>query len=326
MAKVISFLPQTFISYLTHSNIVLHANRKPWIKPNPNYDPNKPFHFKFNNPNSVDICAHDKDLVENWNKIVNKNDIVYILGDFAYKNHRDHILSLNGNKILIKGNHDKMSQDCYNLMKDISEIDGFLQDCQDELGKACERQNIFNKLRKECHSYLKQYKNDTIDMLNCSDNIIKTVIAKLQEMQGVENIDQMTPLCYNLFTGVHEMGVRKEINQIDITLSHYAMRTWASSIHGAYHLYGHSHGRLCEPKGMLSFDVGVDVWDYAPIPWEVVVEKMKRIKLGTLKPIDGEQIKNLNEFDQKVMENRRNNYAILKDLGIPIKYPEMINI
>jgi calcineurin-like phosphoesterase family protein len=43
-----------------------------------------------------------------------------------------------------------------------------------------------------------------------------------------------------------------------ITLCHYAMRLWNKSHFGSWHLYGHSHGNLCEPDNMRSMDVGVD--------------------------------------------------------------------
>src|SRR5580698_10353424 len=41
-----------------------------------------------------------------------------------------------------------------------------------------------------------------------------------------------------------------------ICLFHYGQRTWHHDLRGAWHLYGHSHGKL-EPYGK-SFDVGVD--------------------------------------------------------------------
>lgn len=67
-------------------------------------------------------------------------------------------------------------------------------------------------------------------------------------------------------------------NQIPITLCHYAMRSWAQSHYAAWHLYGHHHGML--PPYGLSFDVGVDCWDFYPVSLEQVKEKM-----ATLKPI-----------------------------------------
>ena len=51
-------------------------------------------------------------LITNWNTVVNKNDIVFILGDFAFaqKSEWRRILSnLNGQLYLILGNHDKES-------------------------------------------------------------------------------------------------------------------------------------------------------------------------------------------------------------------------
>jgi calcineurin-like phosphoesterase family protein len=63
-------------------------------------------------------------LIQNWNSVVSKDDIVYHLGDFAFIKRENNDLSyaqqlkkqiaefvslLNGRIILIKGNHDKMS-------------------------------------------------------------------------------------------------------------------------------------------------------------------------------------------------------------------------
>lgn len=51
----------------------------------------------------------DEVMIENWNKVVQKDDKIYHLGDVCFnRNKGDEILSrLNGNKILIKGNHDR---------------------------------------------------------------------------------------------------------------------------------------------------------------------------------------------------------------------------
>jgi calcineurin-like phosphoesterase family protein len=59
-----------------------------------------------------------------------------------------------------------------------------------------------------------------------------------------------------------------------IMLCHYAMRTWASAHHGAWQLYGHSHGSLAESPTMRSTDVGVDCWGYAPVAFETLQERM----------------------------------------------------
>ena len=56
------------------------------------------------------IHEHDETIISNWNSVVEPEDIVYHLGDFAWKN-RKKVLSilsrLNGTIYLIIGNHDK---------------------------------------------------------------------------------------------------------------------------------------------------------------------------------------------------------------------------
>lgn len=59
-----------------------------------------------------------------------------------------------------------------------------------------------------------------------------------------------------------------------IVLCHYAMRRWNKSHHGAWHLYGHSHGNLPEDQKAFSFDIGVDCHGYFPLSFEQVREKM----------------------------------------------------
>lgn len=95
----------------------------------------------------------------------------------------------------------------------------------------------------------------------------------------------------------------------NIHLSHYAHKTWNKSHHGAWHLYGHSHGCLEETNinfcfkcghkvagetGLFcsrcgnyvrsgkSFDVGVDCLDFKPISYEEVKEKMAAKSNGTI--------------------------------------------
>jgi calcineurin-like phosphoesterase family protein len=73
----------------------------------------------------------DEVLIKNWNKIVTDNDTVYILGDISWHNEEKTIEIINqlkGNKILIKGNHDKISiklARCFKRVSDYAEtIDG----------------------------------------------------------------------------------------------------------------------------------------------------------------------------------------------------------
>ena len=61
----------------------------------------------------------DNTLKNNWNKIVSKDDTIYILGDFTLYGSeniskvRSIVNKLNGRKILVIGNHDRLSPQQY---------------------------------------------------------------------------------------------------------------------------------------------------------------------------------------------------------------------
>lgn len=128
-------------------------------------------------------------LVENWNSVVpKKGALVYILGDFAWKNHARWLHKLNGKKVLIKGNHDDMNQKTYDLFREVTPLKDI------------------------------------------------------------------------------------KIEKVKVTLCHYGMMSWNCSPWGAWHLYGHSHGRL--PHKGLAMDVGVDCNNYTPVSWETIKKIM----------------------------------------------------
>ena len=58
-------------------------------------------------------------------------------------------------------------------------------------------------------------------------------------------------------------------------LSHYAHRTWNKSHYGTYHIYAHSHGALL-PYG-LSFDTGVDSFNFSPVSFDMVIAIMDKL-------------------------------------------------
>ena len=60
-----------------------------------------------------------------------------------------------------------------------------------------------------------------------------------------------------------------------IVLCHYALRVWNRMRHGAWHLYGHSHGALPAISGQRSFDVGVDCHDFRPLSYTQVKTRMQ---------------------------------------------------
>jgi calcineurin-like phosphoesterase family protein len=74
-----------------------------------------------------------------------------------------------------------------------------------------------------------------------------------------------------LFSSTLEQGVINVQGQA-IWLNHYPMRSWRGSFHGAWHLYGHVHGRLAAEDAQkpytLTRDIGVDACEYKPVGFE----------------------------------------------------------
>lgn len=70
------------------------------------------------------------------------------------------------------------------------------------------------------------------------------------------------------------------VNDQRIILCHYSMRIWDQSHRGSWCLYGHSHGKL--PPYGKSFDIGVDAWNYTPVSFDQVAEKMLSLELDNV--------------------------------------------
>lgn len=67
--------------------------------------------LRFDNRPFQTVEEMDAELIRRWNAKVGKGDLVYVLGDFIWKTSTDNapalIKSLNGQIVLIKGNHDR---------------------------------------------------------------------------------------------------------------------------------------------------------------------------------------------------------------------------
>jgi calcineurin-like phosphoesterase family protein len=56
------------------------------------------------------IYEMDETIISNWNSIIKPTDTVYHMGDFGFRNFKKYLDRLNGNIILIRGNHDRTSE------------------------------------------------------------------------------------------------------------------------------------------------------------------------------------------------------------------------
>ena len=93
--------------HLGHRNIIHYCNR-PWRT-------EKPRHLWLENTDLsqrdnwyYDVAGMDAAIINNWNSIVQPDDVAYLIGDYTFARDAEKYLSrMNGEKHLIKGNHDK---------------------------------------------------------------------------------------------------------------------------------------------------------------------------------------------------------------------------
>ena len=84
--------------------------------------------IRFDNRPFTSVEEMDSELIRRWNSKVGAKDVVYILGDISWYNDEkttEIMNQLNGRKILIKGNHDRVHgqvRHCFEEITDYKEI------------------------------------------------------------------------------------------------------------------------------------------------------------------------------------------------------------
>ena len=74
----------------------------------------------------TNVEEHDAWIVERWNSVCSKNDLVWVLGDVCMDREKLPLLKrMKGNKHLILGNHDEFALDVYKPY--FNKIHGFLK-------------------------------------------------------------------------------------------------------------------------------------------------------------------------------------------------------
>ena len=74
------------------------------------------------------VEEHDEYIITQWNNIVNKRDVTYILGDVTMEKKSSYPLlnRLNGVKHVVLGNHDRR-QDVSHLLQHVESVAGMIQ-------------------------------------------------------------------------------------------------------------------------------------------------------------------------------------------------------
>ena len=113
--------------------------------------------------------------------------------------------------------------------------------------------------------------------------VLKELNGNITLIKG--NHDKYLKPLYNYFVDVYDL-VTIEVPDEDapqghqsLVLCHYPMLRWDKQHYGSWNLHGHCHGNLPYDKTVKRLDIGVDVYDYAPVSYQ----EIKSI-LSTLPP------------------------------------------
>lgn len=124
------------------------------------------------------------------------------------------------------------------------------------LGDVC-----FGKIARE-----KSYVNNILDSLNGRIVLIRgNHDSELVQKSGrFESVHDLLSIAFN---DTEKFGATQ------VVLSHYPMGAWDHSHSGSVNLHGHCHGTW--PANDQQMDVGSDVWDFSPVPFERIVERLR---------------------------------------------------
>lgn len=206
-------------THFSHLNISIYTKR-PVIRTGDTYiDNNGNERWVSKNIAIIRTREMNNILINDWNKVVGKNDLVYHLGDVCFGDPTEILRQLNGKIILIPGNHDR-----------------------------------------DIIDYIKHTKQDKIRIIG-----------------GI-------PIDGDKIFTIGEVIIHNQL----FSMSHFAMEVWNKSHHGAWHLFGHSHGSLQESDTKFSMDVGVDAHykrygNFSPFTFNEISEVLSKRKFV---PID----------------------------------------
>lgn len=181
---------------------------------------------------------HDQTLVDNINKTIKENDILYFLGDWSFNGISNIWIFRKQIKCktihLIFGNHD------HHIVND-----RVLPNCIYDSAKT--RGLIID-------GDIKTQKEDDYSHYEYTTNEVRA---------------------RELFTSV-DYYKEITIDKQKIILFHFAQRVWNKSHHGAIHLYGHSHNTIDNTYGR-SMDVGVDAHpEFRPFHYDEIKQIMDK--------------------------------------------------
>jgi len=146
--------------------------------------------------------------------------------------------------------------------------------------------NVINMNTKLIEKWNKKVKpNDTIYILGdfafCNGELANTILQRLNGKKHLirGNHDhfltrkEFDKSHFEWVKDYHLLKTQHKGFKVKLALSHYPMYSWDSKYHGSIHLYGHVHDTEIEVDLGKSFNVGVDVNDFAPVSLNKIMER-----------------------------------------------------
>ena len=148
-----------------------------------------------------DEFYHDEYLIEQWNKTVNKKDLVYILGDITMETSKYYyqLDRLNGRKIVVLGNHD-LPRDTRELLKHVETVAGMIDYKGCVLTHAPIHPSEIGFCRYNFHAHI--HENKLVDCVTPSryedeDSVLQSTINKYVNVDA--KLLDFKPLSFNEF-------------------------------------------------------------------------------------------------------------------------------
>ena len=134
------------------------------------------------------VEQHDEHIVERWNSVVGKRDVVYLLGDITMEKDSYEILDrLNGCKKVILGNHDK-PQHVQKLLKYVNSVCSMFQLKGCMLTHCPIHPYEINRFKLNIHGHVHDKTIDDIRYFNVSAENIDYTPISIEEIHLIVDV------------------------------------------------------------------------------------------------------------------------------------------
>lgn len=160
------------------------------------------------------------ELIENWNRVVGKDDEVYHLGDLALGTIADSLPAtsqLNGRKFLVPGNHDRVST-AYMHGKQIERFTPLYEAAGWTILPEVTEIDFDERAVRLCHFPYEgdSQENDRHVELRPADDGMPLIHGHIHEVRRIHGHMFNVGVDVNDFTPVHEDAVREWLSQLHI--------------------------------------------------------------------------------------------------------------